>query len=80
MNTTDPYSPIAARERQREARDERRQHRRKDDPAEDVDGRRAEGFRRFLQVALHFEQRRLHRAHDERQADQRQRDVTPSDV
>src|SRR5690606_2089499 len=30
--------------------------------------------RPILQVALHLEQRRLHRAHDERQADERERD------
>ena len=62
-----------ARERQREAGRERRQHRRQDDAAEDREAAGAERFGRVLEIALHFEQRRLHRAHHERQADQRQR-------
>ncbi len=53
---------------------ERGQHRRQDDPAEDLPRTRAQRLGGVLEVALHLDQRRLHGAHDERQADQDQRD------
>ena len=63
-----------ARERQREAGEQRRQHRRHDDAAEDIEAAGAERLGGVFEVALHFLQRRLHGAHHERHADQRERD------
>ncbi len=74
MKMTEPYSPTRAREGQREAGEQRRQHGRQDDAAEHVEATGAEGLGGILQVALHLQQRRLHGAHHERHADQRQRD------
>ena len=64
----------AARERHRETRQQRGQHGRQNDATENREATCTERLGSIFQIALHFEQRRLNRAHDERQADQRERD------
>ena len=64
-----------ARERQREAGDAAPAARSgRIDAPERLPARRAERRRGFLELASELLQHRLHRAHDERQADERQRD------
>jgi hypothetical protein len=68
-----------ARKGEREAGQEGRQHRRQDDPPQNVQAPGAERFRRVLQIPLDLLQRRLHRAHGKGQADESQcdRDADP---
>ena len=70
MKITEPYSPDRAREGEREAGEERRQHGRQDDAPEHVEAPGAQGLGGLLEVALHLQQRRLHGAHREGHADQ----------
>ncbi|ABA49583.1 hypothetical protein BURPS1710b_2014 [Burkholderia pseudomallei 1710b] len=63
-----------AREREREARQQRGRHGRQHDAAEREPARRAEACGRLLLLALEILENGLHGAHDERQADEGQRD------
>ena len=72
MKMTEPYSPSRASEGQREAGEQRRQDRRQDHPRERLEGAGAQRRRRLFDLGVEVLQHRLHRAHDERQADEDQ--------
>ena len=74
MKMTEPYSPTRAGEGQREAGEQGRQDRRQDHAAEGLPAGGAQARRRLLDLRLEILQHRLHRADDERQADEGQRD------
>ena len=66
-----------ARERERDAGEDRRQQVREDDAPEDADRPRAEAGGRLLHLAVELEQHGLHGADDERQRHEEQREQRP---
>ena len=74
MKTTEPYSPSARANASAKPVSSAGSTIGKIDAAEGLPARRAERRRRFLDLARQVLQHRLHRAHDERQADEGQRD------
>ena len=73
ISTTEPNSPTRAAEREPDAASIAGAQRRQDDPAEDRPRPRAERLGGLLDLALELHQHRLHRAHDERQRHEQQR-------
>ena len=74
MKITEPYSPRARAKASAKPVSSAGAIDRQDHAAERLPARRAEARRGFLELALEVLQHRLHRAHDERQADEGQRD------
>ena len=75
MKITEPYSPTRAREGEREAGEQRGRELRAGSTREMVCQRvGAERRGRLLDLVVEVLEHRLHRAHDERQADEDQRD------
>ena len=74
MKTTEPYSPIARAERQREAGEYRGQHGREDHPPPGLPARGAQTLRGVLDLGVDVVEHGLHRADDEGEPDERQRD------
>ena len=70
-----PVLADRAGKRQSRTGKQRRQQRGKDDEGEDRAVVRAQRRRGLLDLAVQFQQHRLHRAHDERQRDEQQRDA-----
>ena len=79
MKITEPYSPIARANASAKPVSSAGSNDGKDDAAEGLPARGAQRRRRFLELARSL-QHRLHRAHDERQADEVSATRTPSGV
>ena len=73
MKTTDPYSPSARAKASVKPVTSAGSTPGSDDAEEGLAAARAEAGRRLLDLELEILQHRLHRPHDERQADERQR-------
>ena len=74
MKITEPYSPTARAKARREAGEQGRRDRRQDDADGAPPGAGAERRGGLLDLGVEVLQHRLHRADDERQADEDQRD------
>ena len=74
MKITEPYSPKPARERHGKAGQQRRNDAGENHLPESLPARGAQAHRRFLDLAVGILQHRLDGAHDERHADEQQRD------
>ena len=74
MKITEPYSPTARAKASAKPVSSAGSRRRQDHAPEGLPARRAEAGGGLLELRVEVLQHRLHRAHDERQADEDQRD------